>query len=579
MPSEGSDAQVVEKGECPKCGSWRGRVLYDDGHYWCFACPPDEAFTAPEGGEGPRVPKTPKAPKEYQADLDRLLEGTTTRNLPLWNIQQATCKHANYLTKVLPDGTGQHIAVYKDEHGEVVFCKVRKVTPADSKVGFFGIGDQSAVSLYGIETLKGGKMVVVAEGEKDRLTGLQLWANKWPVVSIPFGAESSGNAFAKALPLLCKYDKVILALDMDKQGREGAEALARMLPPGKAFIAEFPSHDLTDMVAEHGGEATIRALHNAKPFSPDGIVDADDLDEALLEAPSWGASLPIPELTEWTYGMKPGQVWVGGAGVGMGKSDLAAEIIAHHIKPVEDGGNYQRAAVFNYESDAVETLRLILTKLWSKNFGVPNPKDGSVNVYWQQEDLLAARAYRREKCAKLFVNDHKGAVDWDSIKDRLRYLKHAASITLAVIDPMAALVAREDDDRKALDKLLAEAKGLAEELGITILFMSHMARPKEGKAHEEGGRVTMAQFRGSGAIVMWADVVWGLERNTQDEDEFERTVTTIRMLKIRRAGQHNGKTTRRAYSATSGRLEEIVTGLPIVNQDGAELPPPPLENE
>jgi twinkle protein len=171
--------------------------------------------------------------------------------------------------------------------------------------------------------------------------------------------------------------------------------------------------------------------------------------------------------------------------------------------------------MFNYESAALGTLKRTLGKLASKRFNIPDPEDGTPNLYWSHEDMEAARIYRREKCAKLYINDHKGAIDWASVKERLRFLRHEAGITLAIVDPVAALVAQEDDDRKALDRLFAEAKALAEELDITIMFNSHLTRPAQGQSHEEGGRVELRHFRGSGAIVMWASFVFGLERDQQ----------------------------------------------------------------
>lgn len=563
----GDQSELVEKGlPCPDCGSSDNMAQYTD-HTYCFGC---KATNRTDGSS----PSTPRPKKPYDAELAELLNGAIFRNLPDWKIQQSTCEAAGYYTKRVSDEKGFHIALYKNEHGEPVFAKVRIVTAEDSKAGFFKVGDESQVSVQGIETLRGGKMVVVCEGEKDRLSALQLWANKWPVVSIPFGAESSGKAFAKALERLSKYEKVVIALDMDKQGRAGADELARMLPPGKAFIAEFPDHDLTDTVLAKGSDVAIKCLHNAKPFAPDGIIDADDIS---LEEPEWGASLPYPEMYDWTYGFLPGHLWVGGAGIGMGKSDQAAELVAHHIHPE---GNYRRAAMFNYESSPDASLRLILTKLWRKNFSIRNPRDGSENVYWKQEDLEAASAFRKEKCGKLFFNDHKGIVSWPAIKDRIRYLTHSAGIDLAVVDPVAALVAAEKDKNVALDLIFAEAKGLAEELGITILFMSHMARPSEGASHEEGGRCTLAQFRGSNSIAMWADVAWGTERDNQAEDETERATTTLRMLKIRLAGQNTGKTLRRIYSVTSGRLEEIVNKFTqSEDQDSEDIAPPPAREE
>lgn len=574
--SEEGEAEVVEKGPCEQCGSWKGRVLYSDGHYFCFACPPDQAYTPPPGGSAssPASPRktlpVSKALAETRQEIADLLEGSDIRSIRDWGITQATCRYADYRVKAVSSDKGYHLAVYKDDRGEPCFVKVRVVSPDDNKVDFFGVGDQSRVSLLGAEKLgNGGKMVVVAEGEKDYLTGLQLWGCRFPVVGLPFGAESSHAAFAKALEKLSRYDQVVLALDMDKPGRDGALELARMLPPGKAFIAEFPEKDLHETFAKHGLDAAKRALFNAAPYAPDGFVDADEVDAALDEAPQWGDSLPFPELYEWTYGLNPGQIWVGGAGTSAGKSDWSAQIVAHHIKPVADGGNGKSAALFNYESDQTDTLRTILSKLKGHNFSVPPPLDPSIpNMYWTDEQLDEARSYRREQCAKLFINDHKGLVTWEAIRDRIRYLHFAYGVGLFVVDPVAALVAHEADKVTALDRIFAEGKGLAEELDVTILFWSHLTRPdKDSLSHEEGGHVEVRQMRGSNSIGMWADVIIGIERNQQAEDENERCTAICRMLKVRRAGRNTGKTFARTYNALTGILEPQATLPSVEDQD------------
>lgn len=576
-------SDLIEKGlPCDECGSSDNAALYDDGdgrtHTYCFGCKAVTRSGSVTSGERKAKPSK-KNPSEVQAEIDTLLEGSMVRALPSWNLTQATCRHADYRVKAVGEDKGYHLAIYKDAQGVPCFVKVRVVSSENTKVDFFGVGDQSRVTLWGAETMgQGGPMIVVTEGEKDRLAALQLWSCKFPVVALPFGAESSGEAFARALDKLNRYEKVVLALDMDRPGREGAIELAKMLPPGKAFIADFPSKDLHETVQQQGPEVAKRALFNAAPYRPDGIVDADDLDASLLQPTEWGAKLPYDFLYKWTYGLAPGDVWVLGAGTGIGKSDLAAEIVATHISPSEDGGSYKRAAVFNYEAGPQSTLRLILGKLWSKRFNIPDPEDGSENVYWTRPQLEAAMAYRRERCAKVYINDHKGAISWTSVKERLRYLRHAEGITLGVVDPVAAMVAGAEDERKALDLLFAEAKALAEELGITLIFVSHLTRPKDGKSHEEGGRAELRHFRGSGAITMWASFVIALERNQQG-DEDERKVTTLRMLKDRKTGDSTGMTRSLVYNTINGRLEEYVTPLEKAQaQDDAEPAPPPLSS-
>jgi len=563
-----AESELVQKGlPCGECGSSDALAEYSDGHTYCFSC----QHLTPAAKAKAVTSKAPKDKRPFEAQLAELLEGSEPRALQKWGITQATCRHWDYRTKAIPGGKGQHLAIYKDDKGVPCFVKVRVVDGENQKLDFFGVGDQSKVSLYGIERLgAGGKMVVVCEGEKDTLAASQLWANKFPVVGLPFGAESSGKAFAKAIDKLARYDKVVLALDMDRPGQEGTQELARMLPPGKVAIARFTSKDLHQMVVDEGPEKVINAIFNAAPYRPDGIVDADQLEGLVLAPTITGTTLAWPFMTEWFYGLRPGEIVVIGAGTGVGKSDLASELAAHFIKPKLDGGAEERCAVFNYEASPVGTLKGILGKLSNRRFHIPDPDQ----VLWTQEDLIQAMAYRRDRCAKLYINDHYGAVDWAAVKERTRYLKHSENVRFVFVDPLAALVAQEEDDRKALDKLFAEAKSLGEELGVNFIFNSHLTRPSQGPSHEEGGRVELKHFRGSNAIGMWASFVLGMERNQQADEEEERSWATIRVLKDRFTGNSTGKTQRLVYNLLTGRYELPVLRLEEI--EAAAQEPPPL---
>lgn len=580
---------IGPKGQCPCDDPSQSFTLYSDGHGYCFAggCP--HPYWTPQrlqeaGWEvdpdllisGPPDYERPQARPRVSEDIVEAINAAQVKAITAWKISLETCERWDYRVRLDRKGEGEHLAVYRDESGAVVDVKVRRIGRNYERKEFYWLSGKAPKGLiYGAHRLgNGGKQITVAMGEKDVLTVDQLWGGKFPVVGPSNGEGAIKRDFAPYLDRLSKYDKVVIVQDEDKAGRERAVELAQMLPPGKAFITRLPRKDATETALKDGVPVLTSAIHNAAQYRPDGIVDADDIDGELLNPTEWGLSLPYDWLYKWTYGMRPGEVWMLGAGTGIGKSDFWAETMAHLIKPQEDGGEYVPIAVFNYEAGAIQTLKLVLGKLWSKRFNIPDPEDGSPNLYWTPEDMIAAREYRRAKCAKLFINDHKGAVDWASVKERIRFLVHEGGCRVAFVDPVAALVAQEDDDRKALDRLFAEGKSLAEELGITLVFNSHLTRPSEGKSHEEGGRVTLKHFRGSGAIVMWASFVFGLERNQQAEDEEERADTTFRVLKDRFTGDSTGKTRTIVYNVLSGRLEDKVLQMVAIEPHEPVEPPP-----
>lgn len=108
---------------------------------------------------------------------------------------------------------------------------------------------------------------------------------------------------------------------------------------------------------------------------------------------------------------------------------------------------------------------------------------------------------------------------------------------------------------------------------VLFMLISHLTTP-EDKSHEEGGRVTIKQFKGSRAIGYWSHFMYGMERNQQAEDEETRHTTIFRILKDRLTGQGVGQTFALGYDKTTGRLyrKEIEEENPFA--DGADDNPP-----
>jgi twinkle protein len=102
---------------------------------------------------------------------------------------------------------------------------------------------------------------------------------------------------------------------------------------------------------------------------------------------------------------------------------------------------------------------------------------------------------------------------------------------------------------------MAELAGMAQELGLIIHLISHLATP-EGKSHEEGGRVMLKHFKGARAIGFWTFFAFGLERNKNHEDPEMRNITTLRCLKDRYTGRFDGHTIFLRYDHATCTLEE-----------------------
>ena len=107
-------------------------------------------------------------------------------------------------------------------------------------------------------------MLVITEGELDALSVSQLQGNKWPVVSVPNGAQGAKRDIAKQIEWVEKFDRVVLMFDQDEHGREASEEVATLLSPGKAYIATLPLKDANECLVEGKGAAVIDAMWGAK---------------------------------------------------------------------------------------------------------------------------------------------------------------------------------------------------------------------------------------------------------------------------------------------------------------------------
>ena len=105
-----------------------------------------------------------------------------------------------------------------------------------------------------------------------------------------------------------------------------------------------------------------------------------------------------------------------------------------------------------------------------------------------------------------------------------------------------------------IDSTMTRLRSLVERTGITLYLVSHLRRSSnDSNTHEEGGRVSLGQLRGSHSISQISDSVIALERDQQSEDS--NNTTTVRVLKNRYSGEV-GVATRLTYDLASCQFYE-----------------------
>ncbi|WP_208625994.1 DnaB-like helicase C-terminal domain-containing protein [Paraburkholderia susongensis] len=486
---------------------------------------------------------------------DLILDGEV-RALPKRKLTEETCQKFGYTVGTSSKGNTVQLAPYFDGT-TLVAQKMR-----DAEKNFVTLGEFKSAGLFGQQLWRdGGKKIVITEGEIDCMTVSQLQGNKWPVVSVPNGAQGAAKALKKHLEWLEQFEEVVLLFDMDEPGREAMAECAPLFTPGKCKLASLPNgfKDPNEMLLAGRGSEVIDAIWGAKSYRPDGLVNIKDIREQLRKAVEIGLPWFLPELTDITYGRRYGEIYGLGAGTGVGKTDLLTQQLAYDISVLK-----LRVGTIFLEQAPTETAKRVAGKLKGKRFHVPD--DG-----WTQEELEAA-VDELEAADSLIMYDSFGETEWDIVKSKVRFMAVSEGIRVIYIDHLTAM-ADTADEKGSLEQIMKEMAGLAKELDIIITFVSHLTTPEKGKSHEEGGRVTIRHFKGSRAIGFWSYYMFGLERDQQADDESIRQVTTLRVLKDRYTGQATGKTIYLGYDAETGLLKAL-DGNPFDDESGSSKQPP-----
>lgn len=536
-----ADVGFVQHEPCPNCGSKDNLARYSDGHAYCFGCSHYEKAD----GQADNAPRKDCSPRSSAP----MLTGEPL-DIPARALLKATCEKWRYHCGQDEQGRQVQIANYCDDAGRIVAQKLRY---RDKRMSWRG--DKKAAGLYGQHLWRdGGRMLVVTEGEIDALSVSQVQQHKWPVVSIADGAQGAARAFRKSIDFLSKWEKVVLMFDNDEHGQRAAEECAALLRPGQAFIALLPLKDANDMLKAKRGDEIVTAIWEAKAFRPDGIVSGASLVSKALQPIETGLPWISPTMTRATYGRRWGEVFTLGAGTGVGKTDLFMQQAAMDLFDLN-----LNVGMVLLEQQPEDSLRRIIGKRTGVRYHVPDGK-------WASDDLQQAFDKERAALGRLYLYDHFGAIDWETIEQKLTYLVVGCGCKSLYLDHLTALVAHEDDKNAALGAIMEDIATFALEHRVLFHLISHLNTP-EGKPHEEGGRVMIRHFNGSRAIGFWSHFMFGLERNQQADDPAERKQTTWRCLKDRYTGNATGLCVPLAYDEQTGLLSEYFEGSASADAD------------
>ena len=530
------ESTFVQHEPCPSCGSSDNLARYSDGHAVCFSggCNHYEHGNGQIGQSAQRKPM-------------RSLEMTgVIAAIPDRRISQSTCQRYGVTVEYGTDGqiVKHHYPYHNKDTGAVTGTKVR-ITETKS---FYATGEFNEAGLFGQQAFKtGGKYITITEGEADALAVNEMFDGKWPVVSIRSGAAGAAKDIKANLEWLETFDNVVICFDNDKAGQEAAKSVLNLFTPNKAKNVTLPAKDAGDMLKSNQVQAFVKEWWNAKTFRPDGIVSGLDTWDLLQEKRDV-KSIPYPWdcLNAFTYGFRPQELVTITSGSGMGKSQIMRELEYYLLKNTEDN-----IGILALEEDIPKTTLGIMSMEANKLLHVPEVRAG---VSIEEERGYWERTFGLDKLQLL---DHWGSTSEDDLLGRIRYMAKGLDCKWIILDHLSIVVSDQDngDERKAIDSIMTNLRKLVQETGVGLFLVSHLRRPSGAKAHEDGGKISLGELRGSAAIAQLSDIVIGLERDQQHVDPEIRNTTTVRVLKNRFVGL-TGPACYLYYDKDSGRMIE-----------------------
>jgi twinkle protein len=585
------DSRVERRERCPKCAAnghdaaGNNLAVYDDGHAYCFR----EGCDYFRRGDGKVSDSTAVKKAEGFTPL-----GMRYVELPERKLTEKTTRLFGYGVGKFANETVQIACFRKDD--VLVAQHIRMPTVIDPDTGepkksFPWNGDYNGVELFGQHLWKsGGRTLIITEGEIDAMTVSQVMDHRWPVVSIPNGTKAAVKDIKNNLEFVASFQEIILMFDNDAAGRSAAHKVADILPPGRVRIATLPYKDANDALLKGDTAAIQQARWNAAVYSPDEILHASAVISAGPEVPTeqrvW--SYPHDSMTERLIGRRSGEIVMLGSGTGSGKSTMLREWM---ISDLLEG---RKVGAIMLEESPEETIDDLVSLMLSKPVRKikamrlmnrlrlqMNKEPIKSEIVDDLTDAEYIEAKQRLARMPLYLYDHLGNTGMRNLMARMEFMAVSLGVDVLYLDHITAaangiMAANQQEDGNGnsvlvIDSIMGEIRSLVARTGVHIDIVSQLK--KGAKAFEEGDRITLQDFRGSGSLTSVPNAVIALERDRQSADTRRRNTTEVRLLKDRLTGR-SGVVAALYYDEASGRMEDVPFS---VDDDGNVLLDPAFD--
>jgi len=348
-------AAFIKHTSCDKCGSSDGRAVYQDDSSHCFVCEhtiPSEEFKEANQKKPSRVRSSIKKEENMEVKPSSKPALTPEENIEIKSETSVKAKgfrgiddsiYAKFgVRHAFAEDTGEVIEQYYPctQDGQLVGYKVREVPKNFYSKGRTGADCELFMQF---RFNRGGKYVIITEGEVDALSAYQMLAQyaqrkgsifETAVVSPTTGANSH-KQIAGQFRFFDSFDNIIISYDNDKAGQTATEQLLKVLPKGKVKIMPMRYKDANEYLQEGAEEAFISDFYNAKKQVPVGVLASSNLYDRIIGQTAV-AKIPFPPFMQklnelFVGGMPLGHIVNIAADTGIGKTTLVNELIYYWI--------------------------------------------------------------------------------------------------------------------------------------------------------------------------------------------------------------------------------------------------------
>lgn len=520
----------------PECKSSDAYSIDKNGWGHCFSCgknypPVMSGETSRESKSGTTTKGFSSLPEVYRPLPERGFKQETIERYKVTVGKEDDKFIAKY---PLFDTQGNHV-------GNKVRVPLRTIQKEDGtkKVvkDFPQEGDPTKAGLFGRHAFPpGGKYVTVVEGQDDALAAYQLMGSKYPVVSV-HSASSAERDVREDFEYLNSFDTIVFAFDNDEPGKKAAKAAAGAgFPLGKVKVFNLRKYkDANDYLLNKESEAFTREWWQAPTWKPDGLKLGSDMWAEIIERKdSFTVDYPFAGLNKLTYGIRLSELVILTADTGVGKTSILKHI-EHHLltdETVKEKG--YGVGFLHLEEPNGDTALGLLSVHNSVPYHVPGIERPEGDLRKAYDDLL--------NNDRVVIWDHFGSNSVDAVIDKVRHMA-ALGCKYIVLDHLSIVVSDQSgDERKQLDEIATKLKTLTMELDLAVIAVIHTNR--------------QGQIRGTAGVEQLANIVFRLERDKTEVNEWRRNVTKVTVEKNRFVG-YTGPASYLWYNKDTGRLTEL----------------------